>query len=496
MRGELGQQSFGGVQFGCVRGGVHDGHDRVEPCARDVVRVPVAGAVCRVVVGREDQPGAYRVARVVHREDRRAGRGGEPDLDVGAVLQGGAQAQGCVHQLLEAEDQHAARPVVQRVGDPVGHGGERRFQPGAVRGGEAVPAAVGHTGGPPEVHPGARAGGAGCRSRCRPRPPLILLRYLLRRDQPLPLLQDAVREADRAGVPRHQVDAGADLRGEVGQSPVVGRRAHVDQGHDDVAVAGVALVQGADGVENGVAGGELVIDEHEYRVGRVRLPRVPHVARATHVARITCVARIMCVTCVMCVTRAAGIPRAADVPRQQVRVLRKQQVRGGVRVRLLEAARPRHALDGASRRVEVRCGAEPVGDRVTEAGGRLRVAEHDRSPRPCLPEQLPHPAAQLESGTVDHRGVLRHMLAEHLGHEQMCSLGVAPQGEAQQLTQFAVAHELDAQPLRDPATRPHHVRRLFRRRAPAHRVALGVTPIRKPSPGGRHQNAVTGNTAT
>lgn len=67
--GEPGQQSVGGVQFGGVRGGVDDGDHRVEAGARDVVRVPVAGAVGRVVVGREDEAGAYRVAGVVDGQD-------------------------------------------------------------------------------------------------------------------------------------------------------------------------------------------------------------------------------------------------------------------------------------------------------------------------------------------------------------------------------------------------------------------------------------------
>ncbi len=67
---QAGQQAVGGVQFGGVGGGVDDGDHRVEARARHVVRVPVAGAVRRVVVGREDQARAYRVAGVVDGEDR------------------------------------------------------------------------------------------------------------------------------------------------------------------------------------------------------------------------------------------------------------------------------------------------------------------------------------------------------------------------------------------------------------------------------------------
>ncbi len=286
-------------------------------------------------------------------------------------------------------------------------------------GGEAVPAAVGHSGGPPEVDPGDGAGDVAQRLVGVPGPRRRLGRFLLG-DQCLPLLQDALREADRARVPRHQVDPGPDLLGELGEPPLVGRGAHVDQGHDDVPLAGVALVQGADGVEDGVAGGELVVDEDEGR------------------ARVT-----------------------APFARQQVRVLRQQQVRGGVGVRFLEAAGPRHAFDGAPGRVEVGRRSEPVGDGVPESGGRLRVAEDHRVPCAVLAEEVAHPAAEFEAGAVHDRGALRHVLAEHVGHEQMCPLGVAPQGEAQQLTELPVARQLDAQPLRDPATRPHHVRRFL-----------------------------------
>lgn len=69
VRGELRQQPVGGVESGGVGGGVDDEHHGVETGARDVVRVPVAWPVGRVVVGREDQPGPYRVARVVDGED-------------------------------------------------------------------------------------------------------------------------------------------------------------------------------------------------------------------------------------------------------------------------------------------------------------------------------------------------------------------------------------------------------------------------------------------
>lgn len=69
MRGELRQQAAGGVQLRGVGGGVDDHHHRVETGTRDVVGEAVAGAVGRVVVGREDQTAAYRVAGVVDGEN-------------------------------------------------------------------------------------------------------------------------------------------------------------------------------------------------------------------------------------------------------------------------------------------------------------------------------------------------------------------------------------------------------------------------------------------
>lgn len=259
MRGELRQQAVRGVEFGSVGGGVDGEHHGVETGARDVVRVPVTGPVGRVVVGREHQPGPYRVARVVHGEDGGTGGGGVAHLGVGVVLQGRAQTQGGVHQLLETEDQYAAG-VAQGSGYPGGHGGERGFQGGPVGGGEAVPSAVRHTGGPAEIHPGAGpvpliddGSGTGLRLVCGNQCPA--------------LLQDALREGYRARAARHQVDAGADLRGEPGQPLPVGRRPHVHQGDDDVTAPRVPLVQCADGVEHGVARGELVVHQHQRRVG-------------------------------------------------------------------------------------------------------------------------------------------------------------------------------------------------------------------------------------
>lgn len=209
-------------------------------------------------------------------------------------------------------------------------------------------------------------------------------------------------------------------------------------------------MQGADGVEHGVARGELVVHQHQRRIGD---------------------------------SARQGGP--TEVARQQARVLREQQMGGGVRVGLLEAARPRHALDGAARRVEVRRHAQPVGDRVAEAGGRLRVAEHDRPARLGVTEQRAHLPAEFESGAVHHGGLLRHVLAEHVGHEEVGPLGVAAQGESQQVLQLPVTaglpvtDELDAQSLRHPAARPHHVRRLLLRRCRSSGPAVHPAPTRR-----------------
>src|SRR5690606_41999696 len=69
VRGEPGGQSAGRVQGGGVGGRVADGDDGVEAGGGDVVGVGIVGAVGRVVVGREHQPGADRVAGVVDGED-------------------------------------------------------------------------------------------------------------------------------------------------------------------------------------------------------------------------------------------------------------------------------------------------------------------------------------------------------------------------------------------------------------------------------------------
>ncbi|SCF77184.1 hypothetical protein GA0115255_105803 [Streptomyces sp. Ncost-T6T-2b] len=437
MGRQAGQQPFGGVQFGGVGGGVDDGDHRVEAGAGHVVRVPVAGAVRRGVVGREDEAGAYRVAGVVDGEDGRAGGGGVADLGVRAqrLFQRGAQAQGRVHQLLEAEDEHPAPAgvVAQRARDPLRQVRERRFEHRPVGRGEAVPAAVGNARGPGEVDAGDRGGmpgGLGDRGR--------RLR-LLGRDEGLAAFQYAVRERDRARGAGHQVDAGADLGGEGGEPVAVGRGAHVDQRDDDVPVARVQFVQGADGVEHRVAGGELVVDQHQ----------------------------------------------GGGVPLEQPGVLGQQQVRGGVRVGLLEAARlpdARHRTPGG---VQVRGVPEAVRDGVAETGGRLRVSEDHRAAGLLLAEQRPDPLTEPVPRPVHDGRLLGHMLAQHVGDEQVRPLGVAAQGQAQQLPQFSVAFEADSEPLGHPVARPHHVHVLFSRRALAHRRALSSSGRRPAGPRSR-----------
>lgn len=335
------------MQLRCVRSGVDDGDDRVEVAARDVVRVPLARPVGRVVVGGEDEAGADRVAGVVDGEDRRTSRGGVAHLRLRTLLDLAGQGERRVHQLLEAEDEHAAG-VPQGSDEAGGHRGQRRVERRAVLRREAVPAPVGHRRGPAEIHT-RHAAGLGARLAARLAARLGVRRRdlgegLVVGDQGLTLGEDVVGELDGAGRGRDQVDAGADLTGEVGQAvPVVGR-AHVDEGDDDVVLARVALVQGADRVQDRIARGELVVDEDE-----------------------------------------------RTVPREEAGVLGQQQMRGGVRVGLLEAARAGHPVDGAPRRVQIRREAQAVGYGVPEARRRLGVSEHDGPPRRVVAEQLAHP---------------------------------------------------------------------------------------------------------
>ncbi|CAM5717904.1 hypothetical protein SVIOM342S_07898 [Streptomyces violaceorubidus] len=219
MGGEPGRQSVRGVQRRGVGDRVDDGDDGVEAGARDVVGVALAGAVGRVVVRGEDQAGAYGVAGVVDGEDGRAGGGGVAHGDVAAegLLQGVGQTEGGVHEFLEAEDEDPAGAGGQRLGDPFRHGGQGGLQPGPVGGGESVPSAVGDVVGPVQfdaLDGSGRRGGRSGAGRLRGR-------RLVAGDQFLALLQYSRGQVDGAGGGGHQVDAGADLPGEVVQPPGV-----------------------------------------------------------------------------------------------------------------------------------------------------------------------------------------------------------------------------------------------------------------------------------
>ncbi|KND30046.1 hypothetical protein IQ63_30350 [Streptomyces acidiscabies] len=162
VSGELGQQAVGGVELGGVRGGVDDHEDGVEVGAGDVVDVPVAWAVRRVVVGGEGQAGSYRVSGVVHGQDRGAGGCGVADLCVGYVLQLVGEAEGGVHQLFEAEYVDAAGIERECLCEAGGHLRECGVQTYSVCGGEAVTATVGEVHRPVQVDSGdvrLRAGG-------------------------------------------------------------------------------------------------------------------------------------------------------------------------------------------------------------------------------------------------------------------------------------------------------------------------------------------------
>lgn len=117
---------------------------------------------------------------------------------------------------------------------------------------------------------------------------------------------------------------------------------------------------------------------------------------------------------------------------------------------LLEAARLAHTVDRAARGVQIGREADAVRDAVTEARRRLRVAEDDRTPGLGVAEQGARPDTQVVPGRVHDGRPLGHMLAEDVRHQQVRALGVAAQGEPEELTQARVADELHAEPLGDP----------------------------------------------
>ncbi|CAM5461029.1 hypothetical protein SDIAM26S_04359 [Streptomyces diastaticus subsp. diastaticus] len=410
---EPGEQAVGGVEGRGVGGAVDDGEDGVEAATRDVVRVPLAGPVGRVVVGREGEAGADGVAGVVHGEHRRARGRGEPHVEPG-LLQGPGEHQRGVHQLFEAEHEEAAGlfGTAEPVDDPGGHRREGLAEAGPVVGGEAVPAAVGQPGGPAQFQARGWSGRPSVRGGARGAAVLLL-------DQPQAPGEDVLRHPDRAPRVGDDVDAGAGLLGEGGEPAGVSGGPHVDQGDDHVVVARVPAVQVAQGVEDGVAGGELVV--HQDQRPPVRLP----------------------------------------APVEEGGVLGEQQVGGGVRVRLLEPSGAGDRGDRASRRVQVGRALQAVRDGVAERGGRLRVAEDHRPGGGVGAEKGADAAAESDAVVVDDRGVLRNVFAEDAGDEQVRPLGIAAQREAQQAAQLVVTGQLYAEPVGDPGSGPHHVVRLF-----------------------------------
>lgn len=229
-----------------------------------------------------------------------------------------------------------------------------------------------------------------------------------------PGLQHPVREDRRPRGQGDKIDPGADLRREGVETFPVGRGAHVDQRDDDIALTAPVAVQLRQGVEHGVPGGELVVHQDQ----RAR-------------------------------------------PGEQRGVLGQQQMRGGVGVGLLEAARPWHPRDRAAGRVEIGREGHPVRDRVTEPGRRLRVADDERAARLRVPQQGADALAEAVSRPVHHRRGLRHMFAQDVGDQQMGPLGVAAQGQAQQPVQPFVSVDADAEPFGDPGSGPHHRGCLF-----------------------------------
>lgn len=442
---------------------VHDGHDGVEAAfrvgaGRDVVGVPLPRPFGGTVVGGEGQPGAYRVTGVVDGEHRRPGGGGEEDPHAsgrrgrltdqryeGAALRPNAVVdrrrlggvpfpcdegvqslsypQRRVHQFLVAEDEDAPG-TVQSPRDTGRHARQPGLQSRPVRRCEPVPSAVGQPGGPAEVDPyGVRTAAtrrrwSGCRMpvvtrgrRCTPRgSPGLLCRTslacrsgLLCGDEFLAAGQHIIGQAYATRGQCDEIDAGAQFRGELLQMAAVRVGAHIDKGDDHVPLAREACVQRLDGVQDGPAGGELVVDEYQ-----------------------------------------------RSVSGQESVVLGEQQMGGGMAVLLLEPTHLRHTRHGAAGGVQIRREGQTVGHRMPQAGGGLGVAQDDGAGGGFLTQQLPHPASQPDARAVDHARSLRHMLAEQVRHEQMGPLRVAPQREPEQFRQLVPAAQRDPEAVRRP----------------------------------------------
>ena len=118
---------------GCRAARVHDERRRRRSRPPgDVVGVPRAGAVGRVVVGGEGQPGADRVAGVVHGQHRRAGGGRDsgPRWLRPAAPPGRGHEQRRVHQLLEAQRRGPGRRGSARRCGPLSRPGRFAARPG------------------------------------------------------------------------------------------------------------------------------------------------------------------------------------------------------------------------------------------------------------------------------------------------------------------------------------------------------------------------------
>lgn len=123
--------------------------------------------------------------------------------------------------------------------------------------------------------------------------------------------------------------------------------------------------------------------------------------------------------------------------------------------------------------MQVRGEGEAVRDGVAEPGGGLGVAEDDGPGGVVVTQQGPHPHPQAVPGGVDDGGPLGDVLAEHVRHQQVGPLGVAAQGEPEQLAD-AVTAQLDAEAVGDPLAGPDAGRA---RHAGTHADSSSTKPI-------------------
>ena len=286
--------------------------------------------------------------------------------------EGLGQAQGQVEELLAAQDEHAAGAGAEGVGQGRGGSGDRAFQRGPSVAVEPVPRALGcpverevdgHRLGLPlgpdgGVLPGAeQVGGA--------------VEDVGRRVEPRPGGGDDVDP--------HAEVVGHPLEG------VVGVRAQVGQGGDEVSAAREQAVQGPEGRRGGPARGQLVVDEHQRPVGGP----APRVVGHEHVLR-------------------------------------------RVAVLLVEGDEHGRAGDDPTRGVHEVVGVQPLGDEVGQGRGVLGVPEHDgRAARRGrgLRETSPDRVGEVVGRRPHPPWFGGEVLAEHPGHGQVGAPRVAAQGE-------------------------------------------------------------------